>query len=163
MSIRMSLNFSDFKDLQKKIEKAAGLGALEDAAEAALKESAQYVNKRLETAMEPHRRSGQTEKSLQTKAKPKKLSAGEISIDVGYKIRKGRQVNLASIVVMHGAAAHNIYRYYGTPKKKPTTIEHPGITADEKVYDAAFGPAVDKKVQEIQRKSLEKAAEKLFK
>lgn len=129
---KLSLDFPAYDHLKKQLEKVGG-NALQQAVDKALTDSEKYIDRQLKTAIQPHRRSGRTEKSLKDSNKPE-WSGTQASIDVGFDISDG---GLASIFLMYGTKMH------GQPHVKP----------DKKLYDALYGSKTKKKIQQIQEEA----------
>lgn len=127
-----------FSEYGEKLE-AVG-GNLKRATEEALEKSKDYVNGELHKQMVKHNRSHKhkTDKSIQDDAKVV-WSGFEAEINVGFDIEHG---GLASIFLM-----------YGTPR----------ADKDQKLYNAVYGTATKKKINEIQQKIFEKAIEEAMK
>ena len=116
-----------------------------DAAEAALKQSHDYVSKQLHTAMKPHHVTGYTEKSIiETSHAPVEWSGSVASIDIGFDLQNG---GFASIFLMYGTEV------YGQPH----------VTPDKELFDAIYGSATRKKVKKIQKEVFEKKIERAAK
>lgn len=129
MSNKLGIDFPMFEQLRKKLESIEGQ-ALDKAVDKALKESNAYIASQLETAMQPHNKTGKTESSLLKNTEVLKTGT-EYSANTGFKISAG---GLPSIFLMYGTKVH------GQPHVKP----------DKKLYNALYGPATKKKIQEIQ-------------
>lgn len=128
-----------FSDYGEKLE-AVG-GSLKKATEEALEKSKDYVNGELHKQMKKHNkpnRSHKTDKSIKNNAKVV-WSGFEAEINVGFDIEHG---GLASIFLMHGT---------------------PRANKDQKLYNAVYGTATKKKINEIQQKAFEKAIEEAMK
>lgn len=122
----------DFSGLDKMIEDMHKMGAnVKEVSEKALIKSRDYINSNLETAMQPHIRTGKTLGSL--KKAPVEWSGTLAKIPVGFDIANG---GFASIFLM-----------YGTPRMKK----------DTKLYKAIYGKETKAKVEEIMKGELQKA------
>ena len=130
MKIAFDTNF--FDDYVQKLKSLDG--NLKRATEDALEKSKNYVNGELHKQMVKHNRTGKTDKSIKDNAKVE-WSGKTAEIDVGFDIEHG---GLASVFLM-----------YGTPRMKK----------DTKLYNAVYGSATKKKINEIQQKVFEKAIE----
>ena len=147
---KMSLSGDIFAEYADKLEKLGG--NLRRAAEKALEESAEYVNKNLKNDIKSHKRTQQTEKSLRDEEKVK-WSGTTAEIGVGFDISHG---GLASIFLMYGTPKH------GPVGKRPGATGHPGTKQDKKLYNDVYGTATKRKVQEIQEKVFAEDIEKIM-
>lgn len=139
---KLSIDFDAFSEYAKKLEE---VGAdIKKITEECLTEAAEYVNDNLERDIEPHRRTGRTEKSLRKNSKVT-WQGTTASIDVGFDISEG---GLASIFLMKG-----------TPRHEPN---HPGTKQDKRLYNDVYGAATQRKIQEMQEKHLQEALEKIM-
>lgn len=77
-------------------------------------------------------------------------------INVGFDVSNG---GLASIFLMYGSPKHVITRYHG---KKKSTWNHPGMDADQVLYDLVFGKTTKQEIAKIQKKVFEKRMEGLL-
>ena len=147
---KMSLSGDIFAEYADKLEKLGG--NLRGAAEKALKESAEYVNKNLKNDIKSHRRTQQTEKSLRDEEKVK-WSGTTAEIGVGFDISHG---GLASIFLMYGTPKH------GPVGKRPGATGHPGTKQDKKLYNDVYGSKAQKEIKAIQERIFAEEIEKLM-
>ena len=125
----------EFEGLDAMLDELKQLeGDVKQATNAALQEVGQYVTEQAETAIQPHHRTGKTEKSL-LKTPNVEWAGDTATVHVGFDIANG---GLASIFLM-----------YGTPRVKK----------DTKLYNAFYGKQTQKHIEEIERKAFEKAIE----
>lgn len=129
MSTKLELNFPMLDKLTKQLQEIEG-NALDRAVEKALEDSNAFVASQLDAAIKPHHRTGRTENSLLKDTEVKK-NGTEYSANAGFKISDG---GLASIFLMYGTKVHG----------------QPHVSPDKKLYNAIFGAATKKKIQEIQ-------------
>lgn len=129
MSTKLELNFPMFDELKKKLEAIEG-NALDRAVEKALENSNAFVAAQLDKAMQPHRRTGKTESTILKNTEVQKIGT-EYSANTGFSIHEG---GLPSIFLMYGTKVH------GQPHVKP----------DKNLYNAIYGNATKKRIQEIQ-------------
>lgn len=132
-------NYDAMDDLIEKLDKAGG--NLPDTVDRTLKAAHGYITPGLKSGIKRHNVTGDTEKSLQTTGKVVWETPLRAHIRIGFKIGDG---GLPSIFLM-----------WGTPKHG----RHPGISADTKLKNAAFGAKVKREVAAIQREEFEKAIE----
>ena len=138
-SNKMSIEFDEFEVYRKKLAELAGGEAVQKAMTGALKETQQIVAQEVGAAMTPHNKTGSTSKSILRNGAVE-WSGGFGKVSVGFDINAG---GLPSIFLM-----------YGTKR---------GIKADKNLYNAVFGAAVRKKVQEAQKRAFEKALGEVMK
>ena len=131
-----SFDYEELGDLIEKFDKAGG--DIPEAVERALKAAHAYITPRLKTEIARHHVSGDTEKSLQTSGNVVWDTPLRAHIRIGFRISEG---GLPSIFLMHGTPKHG---------------KHPGITADKKLKNAAFGAKIRREVAAIQREEIEK-------
>ena len=128
----------DFKGFEEYMEKLDKLGAdTKKITDKALQKSYDAVTPEIETAINPHKLTGATEKSL---AKNEKVEweGTTAYIKVGFNISNG---GLASIFLM-----------YGTPK----------ITPDRKLYNSVYGTKTKNKVRKIQEEVFHEELKKVM-
>lgn len=142
MATKLEFDFPMLNKLQKQLEEIGGT-ALDEAVDKAISESHAFVTKQLEDAIAPHKETGKTERSLDKKADIVKTGTS-YSADVGFHITEG---GLPSIFLMYGTKVHG----------------QPHITPDKKLYNAIYGTATKKKVQEIQAQAFFETIEKVMK
>lgn len=126
---KLGLEFDGFEKLIQKLEEVEG--AAEQATEKALVATHGFVTQNLQTAITPHRRTGETERSLQRNADVTWIGT-TAEVEVGFDIENG---GLPSVFLM-----------YGTPKMKP----------DRKLYNAIYGAKTKKEIAELQEKEFRK-------
>lgn len=135
---KLKLNFTAWEEMAENLNKLGG--DLKATTEKALKESHAAVTPKIEAAFAPHstRFSGETMKTL--RRNPEIEWVGFVaSVPIGFDIKAG---GLASIFIM-----------YGTPQHAP----------DRKVYNAFYGAAVKREINEIQQKVFTEAIEDAMK
>lgn len=125
---KMKIDFDGFNELLERFE---GMEKdLKPAVEKALKETHRMMTPGIKSAIAPHRLTGDTEESLHES--PRVEWEGLVgAINIGFDISKG---GLPSIFLM-----------YGTPRLRP----------DMKLWNAVYGDAITKRVEEVQRRVLE--------
>lgn len=140
---KLSLDFPGFTVLQKQLAILGG-DAMKEAVDNALRASQDVVAKNVTQAMTPHHRSGRTERGIITNAsnKPPVWTGTVAEIPVGFSITEG---GLASIFLMYGTKLHG----------------QPHIAPDRNLYNAVYGAATKREIQNIQRKEFEKVLEKV--
>lgn len=126
---KIGLQFEGFEELANQFE-ALG-GDLKAATENALKASKQAITPGIQQAIDKHRKTGDTERSLDKSMKVN-WEGTTASIDIGFHVRQG---GLPSIFLM-----------YGTPRVKK----------DRKLYNSIYGSKVKKQVAEIQKETFQK-------
>ena len=126
---KIGLQFEGFEELANQFE-ALG-GDLKAATENALKASKQAITPGIQQAIDKHRKTGDTEKSLDKSMKVN-WEGTTASIDIGFHVRQG---GLPSIFLM-----------YGTPRVKK----------DRKLYNSIYGSKVKRQVAEIQKETFQK-------
>lgn len=129
MSTKLELEFPMLDKLTKQLREIGG-NALDRAVEKALTDSNAFVAAQLDDAIKPHHRTGKTGNSLLKDTEVQK-NGTEYSANTGFKISGG---GLASIFLMYGTKVHG----------------QPHVSPDRKLYNAIFGAATKKKIQEIQ-------------
>lgn len=144
---KFSLDFKNFEDYAEKLDKLGG--DLKDTAGEALRKSYEYVTNNLEPAINKHRETGKTEKSLLKNSKVT-WTGNTASIDVGFDINNG---GLPSIFLM-----------YGTPRHGPVGAKggHPGTQADKQLYNAIYGSSAKRKIRELQEEVFAKEVKKIM-
>lgn len=142
MSTKLELNFPMLDKLTKQLQEIEG-NALDRAVEKALEDSNAFVASQLDAAIKPHHRTGRTENSLLKDTEVKK-NGTEYSANTGFKISDG---GLASIFLMYGTKVHG----------------QPHVSPDKKLYNAIFGAATKKKIQEIQAQAFFKMIDEVMK
>lgn len=121
-----------FAGLLEKLDELSGdVGA---AIEESLEESSKIVQKNVETAMQKHNRTGETEKQILKNEKVEKNGV-VYTIRVGFNLPEG----LTSLFLM-----------YGTPRSKP----------DRKLYNAIYGTKTKKEIREKQTEVISEAIKK---
>lgn len=108
---------------------------LDEAVRGALTESHKYITPLLQAEIEKHRRTGDTENSLDTNPVVNK-QGDTYSIDIGFHISQG---GLPSIFLMHG-----------TPKQAP----------DTQLYEAVFGKKTAREIKKLQQTYVKQALQK---
>jgi hypothetical protein len=126
---KIGLKFDGFEELINQFE-AMG-GDLKIATENALKASKEAVTPGIQQAINKHRKTGDTEKSLD-KSMTVDWQGTTASIDIGFHVRQG---GLPSIFLM-----------YGTPRTKK----------DTKLYNSVYGSKVKRQVAEAQKEVFQK-------
>ena len=129
MSTKLEIDFPMFDELKKKLE-AIEENALDRAVTKALEESNAFIAAQLDEAMQPHIRTGKTESTILKNTNVQKTGT-EFSANTGFTIHEG---GLPSIFLMYGTKVH------GQPHVKP----------DKNLYNAIYGNATKKRIQEIQ-------------
>ena len=138
MANRVEFDFPMFDKLKSQLEEIGG-SALDNAIDTALKESHSYVTKQLEQAIAPHRRTGKTAETLDRV--PEVIKDGtQYYTDVGFDIGAG---GLPSIFLMYGTTVHG----------------QPHVAPDRALFEAIYGNATKKRVQEIQENAFFKTIE----
>jgi len=138
---KLAMSFDGYDIMLKKLK--AVNGNAKEATETALKKSHTHVTQKLQSAIAPHKKTGDTGKSLDQN--PTVEWTGDSSTEnVGFHISDG---GLPSIFLMYGTTV------FGQPHIKP----------DKKLYDAIYGAKTKKEVQQIQREAMEKAIERAMK
>lgn len=139
---KMSIDFKGFEEYAEKLDE---LNAdLKSVIGQALESSHGYVTANIKKEMRKHHQTGDTEKSIMSDSKVV-WDGSTASIDVGFDIANG---GLPSIFLM-----------YGTPRHAPG---HPGTSADQRLYDAIYGKATKKKLNELQEKTLARAVKRIM-
>lgn len=126
---KLGIEFDGFEKLIQKLEDVEG--AAEQATENALIATHELITRNLQSAIAPHRRTGETEKSFKRNAEVTWIGTAA-EVEVGFDIENG---GLPSVFLM-----------YGTPKMKP----------DRKLYNAIYGAKTKKEIAELQEKEFRK-------
>lgn len=126
---KIGLQFEGFDELAAQFEQLGG--DLRSATENALKASKQAVTPGIDQAINKHRLTGDTERSLDKKIRVK-WEGTTASIDIGFHISQG---GLPSVFLM-----------YGTPRVKK----------DTKLYNSIYGSKVKKQIAEVQKEVFQK-------
>lgn len=130
---KMKIDFDGFDELLERFEEMEK--DLKPAVEKALKETHRIMTPGIKSAIAPHHLTGDTEESLHES--PHVEWEGFVgAINIGFDISKG---GLPSIFLMYGTRVH------GTPRVRP----------DMKLWNAVYGDAITKRVEEVQRRILE--------
>ena len=131
---KLGIEFDGFEKLIQKLEDVEG--ASEQAVENALVATHELVTRNLQSAIAPHRRTGETEKSLKRNAEVTWVGT-TAEVEVGFDIDNG---GLPSVFLMNGTKVN------GTPRVKP----------DTKLYNAIYGAKTKKEIAELQEKEFRK-------
>lgn len=131
---KLGIEFDGFEKLIQKLEDVEG--ASEQAVENALVATHELVTGNLQSAIAPHRRTGETEKSLKRNAEVTWVGT-TAEVEVGFDIDNG---GLPSVFLMNGT------RVNGTPRVKP----------DTKLQNAIYGAKTKKEIAELQEKEFRK-------
>lgn len=126
MANKTRIEFEGFEELVAKLTQLEA--DVKGVTEKALRKTHKVITKKAETAIAPHKQSGDTERSLKRNAEIKWVGS-EASVEVGFDISHG---GLPSIFLM-----------YGTPRMKK----------DQNLYNAFFGNKTKKEVTEIQEET----------
>lgn len=126
---KIGLQFEGFDELAAQFEQLGG--DLRSATENALKASKQAVTPGIDQAINKHRLTGDTERSLDKKIRVE-WEGTTASIDIGFHISQG---GLPSVFLM-----------YGTPRVKK----------DTKLYNSIYGSKVKKQIAEVQKEVFQK-------
>ena len=138
---KFSVDFAGFEQYQRKLEELAGGEAVKGALNTALKETQSIIADKVSAAMSAHNDTGRLEKTI-IKSDPPEWSAGVGSVNVGFDITAGGSYDgLPSIFLMYGTQLN------GQPHIKP----------DKNLYNAVYGAATKKQIQNIQKKAFEDA------
>ena len=131
---KLGLEFDGFEKLMQKLEEVKG--DAEQATENALVATHELVTRNLQSAIAPHRRTGETERSLKRNAEVTWFGT-TAEVEVGFDIDNG---GLPSVFLMNGTKVN------GTPRVKP----------DTKLYNAIYGAKTKKEIAELQEKEFRK-------
>lgn len=115
-------------DLADRIERAGG--DLQQAADKALQDTHDYITPQLSTGIARHVQTGETQGSLVRSPKVEWITPLKAQVNIGFDLSEGWP---------------SIFLMWGTPKMAP----------DTQLRKAAFGPAVKRRVAEIQKEALE--------
>lgn len=127
---KIGLQLKGFEDLMEDLNKLGG--DLNAVTTEALEKSHAMVTPEIIKAMGKHNRSHATEKSIDRSGKV--YWKGDVAeVGIGFDISNG---GLPSVFLM-----------YGTPKHAPN---HPGTSADKKLYGAIYGSTMRKKLSDLQ-------------
>ncbi|MBR5941539.1 MAG: hypothetical protein IKZ88_09820 [Neisseriaceae bacterium] len=138
---KFSVDFSGFEQYQRKLEQLAGGEAVKDTLNTALKETQSIIAGKVDAAMSSHNDTGRLQKTI-IKSDPPEWSAGVGAVNVGFDITAGGSYDgLPSIFLMYGT------QLYGQPHIKP----------DKNLYNAVYGTATKRQVQDVQKKAFEDA------
>lgn len=138
---KISIEFDGYDILERKLKEIDGNA--QKTAENALKASHYHVTKKLNSAISPHKKTGETEQALDKT--PVVVWTGDIGeTKVGFNINHG---GLPSIFLMYGTQVHG----------------QPHIAPDKKLYDAVYSTKTRKEIQKIQREVYEKSIERTMK
>ena len=150
---KITLSFPGMKDTLDRFEKmdlAVGPAVTE-----ALQESYNYVTSHLEDQIEQHHRTGKTAESL-LKNEKVQIEGTTYFINVGFDVSNG---GLASIFLMYGTPKHVIKRRTMNGTK---SWNHPGMDADQVIYDLVFGKTTKQELAKIQKRVFEHRMEGLL-
>lgn len=150
---KITLDFPGIKETVERFEKMDL--AIGPAVSEALQKSYNYVTSHLEDQIEQHHRTGKTAESL-LKNEKVQVEGTTYFINVGFDVSNG---GLASIFLMYGSPKHVITRYHG---KKKSTWNHPGMDADQVLYDLVFGKTTKQEIEKIQKRTFERQMEELL-
>lgn len=144
---KLRVDFTGLDAYQKQLE-ALGGNAVEQAFEAALKESQKLIADSVTAAMQPHNKTGGTASTI-IRNDPVEWAGATAKIPVGFDVgeedRKQKGDHLASVYLMYGTKVH------GQPHQAP----------DKKLFDAVYGAAIKKRVRQIQEEAFEKVLRRL--
>ena len=121
---KMTLQFSGFDEMLANLE--ALDGDVKQAVEGSLRVASDTIARNANVAMQKHKRTGQTAKSI-VKHSPVKWEGTTASVDIGFNLKKG---GMPSIFLM-----------YGTPK----------MAKDQAVYDAVYGTRTKREIAKRQK------------
>ena len=134
---KFAFNFEEMEELSEKLERAGG--SIQQAADRALKASHAHITKNLDAAIRRHHRTGDTQKTLDKGGGVVWDSEIKAHVNIGFNLETG--------------GVPSIFLMWGTPKRG----RHPGMKADAKLKNAAFGAKTKREVAAIQREEMEKA------
>lgn len=144
---KLRVDFTGLDAYQKQLE-ALGGNSVEQAFEAALKESQKVIADSVTAAMQSHNKTGGTAGTI-IRNDPGEWSGATAKIPVGFDVgeedRKQKGDHLASVYLMYGTKVH------GQPHQPP----------DKKLFDAVYGAAIKKRVRQIQEEAFEKVLRRL--
>lgn len=138
---KFAFNFEEMDVLAEKLEKAGG--SIHDAADRALKATHAYMTPNLASEIRRHKRTGDTAQSLDRRGGVVWENSLKAHVNIGFNMEDG--------------GVPSIFLMWGTPKHG----RHPGMTADTKLKNAAFGAKVKRDVAAIQREEMEKALQEI--
>lgn len=150
---RFGIEFDGFTDLIAEFDRLEG--DLKSVTEDMLKIIPDMVNPELRQAMQKHKRTGRTERSI-VENPPVEWDGNIASISAGFDFAES---GLTSIFLMYGTARHAPKNQYGAAKRTDAKI-NPGISADKKLFNAIYGKKIKEKISEKQQEILLKAIEK---
>ena len=136
MGVKFKVEFDGFDNMIEEFERREK--DLKSTVEKALVETFNVVSPGVESAIRPHRQSGSTEESL-IEIPVVEWNGNVASIKVGFDLHE----EVASQFLIYGAKANPAY---GLPYRSP----------DMKLWNALFGSAVKKRIEEAQRKVFER-------
>lgn len=152
MAKKYGIVSDEFAELAEKLDK---LGSdLKAVTEKCLEVAPEIINPKLHAAMQKHKRTGKTEKSIIEDAKVE-WDGTTGKIPVGFAIKDGSKTNLASIFLMYGTARHAPANQYGAYSGSAK-----GIDADKQLYNAIYGSQTKKEIAQKQTEILKEAVEK---
>lgn len=137
---KFSVEFEGFNEVMARLSKLEA--NTKPIAEKALKETHAYITPKLQSDMQPHKRMGRTQGSIQTSANVK-WSGSLASVEVGFNIHNG---GLPSIFLMYGTQSHAASNQYGKSGKIAS-----GVAKDNNLYNDIYGSSTISKIREIQR------------
>lgn len=134
---KLKIEFDGFDEVLNRLKNLEA--DVKSVTEKALKESHNYVTPNVHSAIAPHNKSGDTERSIVENANVT-WTGSTASVEVGFDLKNG---GLPSVFLMFGTKAHTVLAH-GTPRR------HPGINADKKLYNSIYGSTTQSKVRQIQ-------------
>lgn len=147
---KLTVNFTGFKEAFEKLDK---LGRdVNKITEEALEKSFETVTPGIQSAISPHRDTGETEGSL-VKSPKVKWEGTRASVEVGFDIEHG---GLPSIFLMYGTPRHPAGNQYGK------SGSHPGMAQDMALFNAIYGSSTKSKVRKVQKEVFDKALGEAF-
>lgn len=126
---KYAFRFDEMADIADRIEKAGG--NIKDAADKALRDTHDYITPQLSTGIARHVATGDTQDSLVRQQTVTWINPLKAQVNIGFDLTEG--------------GWPSIFLMWGTPKMAP----------DTKLRKAAFGPALRRKVAEIQRDAMQ--------
>ena len=146
---RISLQVKGFDEYMAKLDKLGGSDAMKRGVEGALKESKQYVNPQIESAIAKSNlpaggkySHGDTKQSID-KSMTVEWSGFTGEIKVGFDFKKS---GLTSIFLMYGTAVN------GTPRMRPV----PGLK------NAIYGTKTQRQIAKLQGEALDKVVKRIM-
>lgn len=137
---KFTVDFDGLNVYRKKLEVLGG-DAVKKAFDDALLDTQKLVAEKVSTAMSAHNDTGKVKNTI-IDNRPAEWAGDVASIDIGFDITAGGTYDgLPSIFLMYGTTL------YGQPHIKP----------DKNLYDAVYGNATKKEVQEIQKNAFIRA------